>query len=157
MSRRDLWVRNSNKYLWCQLCSGDVSIQQDWCLTPLWKRRLAVSAEWCGKGLQPVGNPYKSLSFPLTFDTLVKPQHCARKALSATPGLAPGGLGSSQISKIGCLLLGAFLENEKSGVDKMTRSSLKSLQGVLKQGPFDCKNGRFASSFSPLKHMTFER
>ena len=29
--------------------------------------------------------------------------------------------------------------------------------GVKKRGFFECKNGRFASSLSPLKHMTFER
>ena len=43
----------------------------------------------------------------------------------------------------------------KSG--KMTWSILKALQGVWKRGPFECKNGRFASSFAPLRHMTFRR
>ena len=37
-------------------------------------------------------NPYRFLSFPLTLNTLV----FARKALSATPGLAPGRLGTCQ-------------------------------------------------------------
>ena len=44
---------------------------------------------------------------------------------------------------------GAKLERPSliSGVEKLTRSSLKTLQGVSKQRPFDCKRGSFASGF----------
>ena len=41
-------------------------------------------------------------------------------------------------------------------MEKLPRSSLKTLQVNLKQGPFECKNGRFASSFSPLRHLNIE-
>ena len=39
-----------------------------------------------------------------------------------------------------------------SGVEKLTGSSFK---GVFKQGPFAYKNGRFASSFFPLRYRIF--
>ena len=39
-------------------------------------------------------------------------------------------------------------------MEKVTRPSLK---GVLKQGPFACKNGDFTNNFAPLGHRTFKR
>ena len=55
------------------------------------------------------------------------------------------------------------LEKQRSGTapsirsGKLTRSSLKASKGLQKGGLCGCKNRRFASSFSPLRHMTFER
>ena len=53
--------------------------------------------------------PTDSCHFPCTSDTLVRPQNSlARKALSATRGLARGGLGTRQIERKPVLSISAF-------------------------------------------------
>ena len=61
---------------------------------------MAVYEAWCGRGLQSIilEMPTDSCHFPCTSDTHVRPQNSlTRKALSATRGLARGGVRHSPV------------------------------------------------------------
>ena len=51
----------------------------------------------CGRGRQPIGNPYNTYHFPSHLTASSDPgSHSEQKALSATPKLAPRGLGAAR-------------------------------------------------------------
>ena len=94
---------------------------------------MTVFAEWCGRRLQPIGSPYR---FPYHFPSRLTPSshptsRFARKALSTTPGLAPGGLGTRQVLGFRGLekpFFGGSPLHERKGIPLPTRQLRGALQ-----------------------------